>query len=392
MKKIILSISYSFFAFFLLAQAPQGIKYQAVVRGPDGTPIASQTTSMLLSVRYESVDGEEVYSEVHQSSTNAFGLVNLTVGGGLPVHGSFSDVKWEKGHFFLKISFDAVGLGQFVELGTSEILSVPYAFFSEETGSVRLTSPKGVFYNLKVDDAGNIITEAAGNDCEDVHWEYDGEEDPSHWGDLCLGYMDCGGDVQTPIDVVTADVVADNALSALSTNYLDTETDLINNGHTIQLNYESGSVLTLNGKDYDLLQFHFHTGSEHVVDGSQFPMEVHLVHSNPDGTLAVVGIFFEVGAENALLAPLMSFIPTSEGEYTSDMTLNAADLLPVDRSYYTYSGSLTTPPCSEIVTWVVMQNTITASQAQLDALSGILHNNFRPLQALNGRTIKSFNE
>ena len=139
--------------------------------------------------------------------------------------------------------------------------------------------------------------------------------------------------------------------------YSDSKADIINNGHTVQFNYDGGSTLTFNGKEFELLQFHFHADSEHTVGGTQFPLEVHLVHSNPDGSLAVIGIFFEEGDENALLAAYFDNIPEHEDDHYADSgTFNVGDILPSNMSYYHYTGSLTTPPCSEIVNWIVIKS------------------------------------
>lgn len=227
--------------------------------------------------------------------------------------------------------------------------------------------------------------------CDGIHWTYEGEEGPDHWSGLCVGNADCGGSTQSPVDIKGA--VADAALAAIAKTYGTSKTSILNNGHTIQFNYDSGSSITVNGVQYDLLQFHFHTHSEHLVNGTSYPMEVHLVHKNAaSGKLAVIGIFFEEGAENALLKKYIDHLPaTADGTYTSNDTFTAADLLPAGTGYYTYSGSLTTPPCSEIVTWIVMKDHITATHDQIHHIEDLEHENFRPVQDLHGRTIKVFN-
>lgn len=227
--------------------------------------------------------------------------------------------------------------------------------------------------------------------CEGIHWEYEGEEGPSHWGELCVGYSDCAGSTQSPVDIKGA--VADATLAAIAKSYGTSKTSILNNGHTIQFNYDAGSSITVNGEQYDLLQFHFHTHSEHLVNGTSYPMEVHLVHKNAaSGKLAVIGVFFEEGAENALLKKYLSNLPaTADATYTSNDTFAAADLLPAGTGYYTYGGSLTTPPCSEIVTWIVMKGHISATHDQIAQIEALEHENFRPVQDLHGRTIKVFN-
>ncbi len=224
-------------------------------------------------------------------------------------------------------------------------------------------------------------------DCNTYQWEYTGDEAPDTWP-ICSA--DCGGQSQSPVNIAGA--VADDNLQALVPAYNPVPIDLINNGHTIQFNYDEGSTIDVNGEEYELLQFHFHALSEHTVSDEYFPLEVHLVHQNAAGDLAVVGVFFEEGAENAFLSNFTGNLPASENQnYTSEDMVNVADVLPTNTGYYTYSGSLTTPPCSEIVTWLVMKSPVEASSVQIEAMSDILKDNFRPIQALNGRQITEFN-
>jgi len=224
-------------------------------------------------------------------------------------------------------------------------------------------------------------------DCDTYEWEYTGEEAPDTWP-LCAA--DCGGQAQSPINITGA--VVDENLKAFVTDYKPVVVGLVNNGHSIQFDYEQGSSINVNGKEYDLLQFHFHTLSEHTVIDQHYPMEAHLVHQSDDGNLAVVSVFFVLGSENTFLSNFAGNLPKSEGQnYTSPTMVNVVDLLPANTSYYTYSGSLTTPPCSEIATWVVMKSPVEASSYQIEEMSGILNDNFRPIQALNGREIREFN-
>ncbi len=223
--------------------------------------------------------------------------------------------------------------------------------------------------------------------CVDYHWEYEGEAAPETWGTCAAN---CGGLAQSPVNITEA--IVDANLNALTTNYQNAPIELAYNGHTIQFDYKAGSSLTLNGETFNLLQFHFHTKSEHTINGEQYPMEVHLVHQNPDtDDLAVIGIFFEEGSENAFLANFSDNLPETENSPLSlSNEVNATDLLPSDMGYYTYTGSLTTPPCSEIVTWLVMKTPVQASSTQINAMHNIIQDNFRPVQALNGREVKEF--
>jgi len=227
------------------------------------------------------------------------------------------------------------------------------------------------------------------------HFNYDNstEEGPSHWDNYCVAegtVNECGSIVrQSPINITGA--VDDANLSDLNIAYTNSTTDIINNGHTIQFNYNGpSSTFTFKGEQYSLLQFHFHAKSEHTVGGYHYPLEAHLVHKNTSGGLAVIGVFFETGAENDFLAEFTGHLPTHEDEtYTNaNLIFNASNLVDIDSGYYNYNGSLTTPPCSEIVEWIVLESPIEASSAQLDAFSTILHGNYRPIQPLSGRIIK----
>lgn len=242
-----------------------------------------------------------------------------------------------------------------------------------------------LFINAGCKDEENIPIS-----CEGIHFEYEGEHGPTHWGDLCEGYATCNGEVQSPVDITGA--TPDNTLSAINHTYATSSTHILNNGHTIQFAYDAGSSIALNGATFKLLQFHFHTASEHHVAGQSYPMEVHMVHKDEvSGNLAVIGIFFEEGAENPLLQSFLSHLPQAEDDtYEAADTYDISDFLPAGTHYYTYSGSLTTPPCSEIVTWIVMKEPIFASIEQIHAFEDIMHENNRPIQDLQGRTIKEF--
>jgi carbonic anhydrase len=223
-------------------------------------------------------------------------------------------------------------------------------------------------------------------DCATFHWGYDNDNGPAVWSECESG---CAGTSQSPIDIVGA--VNDGNLSALQTSYHATPIDLIHNGHAIELEYHTGSTLDLNGKTYTLLQAHFHGGSEHTVDGHRRPLEVHLVHKASDNDLAVIGIFIKEGASNAFLANFIDHLPTTEGTtYEDAATVDITNFLPASQSYYTYSGSLTTPPCSEVVTWLVMKDPVEASTSQIGKITSILQTTYRPTLPLNGRVIKSF--
>ena len=222
-------------------------------------------------------------------------------------------------------------------------------------------------------------------------WGYEGENGPQLWSELSSDFRVCGvGRQQSPIDLQGAvpSEVADFQLS-----YQEIPLKVLNNGHTIQVNAEPGNQLNLGGKDFELLQFHFHHPSEHTTNNQPYPMEVHFVHQNAQGELAVLGVFMEEGEENEGLKPIWDAMP---GEETSEQTIegvkvNMSKLLPDDQSSYRYFGSLTTPPCSEIVRWVVLQKPIAVSKGQIQKLSQIFPGNARPTQPRNRRFLLQSN-
>lgn len=233
--------------------------------------------------------------------------------------------------------------------------------------------------------------ETSNKDCNDVHWSHhEGEHGPKNWANLCEGFKDCNGDKQSPIDIKEA--VESDKLKPLSFKYAETKVDIINNGHTVQFNIDPGSSVMIDGKKYDLLQFHYHATSEHTINGEYAPLEVHFVHRHADDDFAVVGIMYEKGKANGLFNKYLKHFPNEKGKYASDEKIDLAALLPDNLSYYHYDGSLTTPPCSEVVSWYMLQNPLTASEDQIRDFSEILDRNFRPLQELNGRTIYRFDE
>lgn len=230
-------------------------------------------------------------------------------------------------------------------------------------------------------------------DCTDVHWSHhEGEEGPEHWKDLCDGFAACGGQSQSPINIVTSEVTNTTTLTQLNINYVSTPVDIINNGHTVQFNVSGNNTITLGDKEYKLLQFHYHAESEHTIDGSHYPIEVHFVNQYSDSDYSVVGIMFEEGATNELFSEYLEYFPERKGEYTSGKILDLAKLLPKNLNYYYYNGSLTTPPCSEVVNWYVLKTPIKASKEQIEKFAGILHHNFRPVMPLNDRKVLSYNK
>lgn len=222
-----------------------------------------------------------------------------------------------------------------------------------------------------------------------AHWGYGADDGPIVWGKLSSEYAACStGLEQSPIDVNSS--FTSESPKSVFMDYGDTGVTIVNNGHTIQINYDSGSSTFMNGHEYNLLQFHFHTPSENTVNGSQYPMEMHLVHADEHGKLLVVGLLFEEGDENPLFAKFWDFLPRHNGEVPSDLRISITDIMPAETDFFTFDGSLTTPPCSEGVQWFMMEEPAEASRAQMDKFMSIFGPNARPTQPLNGRIIGQF--
>lgn len=219
------------------------------------------------------------------------------------------------------------------------------------------------------------------------HWSYEGQAGPQHWGDLSLDYQTCHkGKFQSPINI--RDTVAGH-LPPLSLEFHTAAEKLVNNGHTLQVNVKDEDDFTLDGDTFHLMQYHFHTPSENQIDGHSYPLEAHFVHANDEGELAVIAVVFEVGKENTALNPILAAMPMQENqEVAVKERMDLKPLFPEDRHYYRFSGSLTTPPCTEGLRWLVMKQPVMLSQSQLDAFKRALkHSNNRPLQPLHGRQI-----
>ena len=219
-----------------------------------------------------------------------------------------------------------------------------------------------------------------------VHWGYTGEIGPGQWGTLSPDFALCAsGRQQSPIDIHEA---KPQDLANIVFHYGPSKVNILNNGHTVQVNYDSGSYIKLDSVRYDLLQFHFHAPSEHAVNGQLADAEIHFVHKNVDGQLAVVGVLLEQGANNDAYQSVIANLPTEESAaQTINVAVAAAQMLPTNQATYRYSGSLTTPPCSEGVHWLVMAEPVQLSNTQLAAYTAIFMGNNRPLQALNGRQL-----
>ena len=214
------------------------------------------------------------------------------------------------------------------------------------------------------------------------HWTYEGEEGPDNWAKL--GYTECKGKEQSPVDIPSKAPIHNTGISF---NYKQSTLNITNNGHTIQVTYGNDSTLDVDNKTYKLLQFHFHAPSEHTINGSYSDMELHLVHkSDNDGEYAVIGVMLKPGTENIAYSQILKNLPKEKSEpQMINVDINAVNLLPVNKSYYRYNGSFTTPPCTEGVKWFVMNNPIKLSSSQIEMFKAIYDNNYRPIQPLNKR-------
>ena len=226
------------------------------------------------------------------------------------------------------------------------------------------------------------------------HWTYEGENGPQFWGKLDPIFSVCDkGHNQSPIDItktssaVLPKIRADFGPAKLQIVHHEHIADEINNGHTIQVNLSDGDTLTIGDTNYELLQFHFHAPSEHTIHGKHYPMELHFVHKSPSGALAVVAVFIEKGTHNVAFDPIWANLPKQKGveSHYEHVQVNVDDLLPHDTKSYRYNGSLTTPPCSEVVKWIVMQSPIQLSAAQIWRFSSLIEGNNRPVQPLHHR-------
>jgi carbonic anhydrase len=224
-----------------------------------------------------------------------------------------------------------------------------------------------------------------------THWGYTGHEGPESWGTLSPDYSMCKlGSSQSPINIDKAVSVSSTDLEKVGFDYHTASSNVVNNGHTIQVNIEDGSTITVDGIEFTLKQFHFHTPSENQIEGKNFPLEAHFVHASKDGTLAVVALMFDNGVENPFIKKIWESMP-KEADKTTPLVISAKEinaLLPQNREYYRFNGSLTTPPCSEGVRWLVLKNYATISPAQVEEfLHTMHHKNNRPIQPINARKV-----
>lgn len=241
---------------------------------------------------------------------------------------------------------------------------------------------------------GSATNVAAGQDPA-AHWDYE-EHGPATWGKISPAFVACAeGHSQSPIDITNAEVSSAPAIRAsykpasLRIVHNIHSADVVNTGHSVQVNFPQGDSLTIGDSTYSLVQFHFHGPSEHTVNGRHFPMEMHLVHMSAEKKLAVVGVLIEEGRFNKAYQPIFTNLPNRRGVEThlEHVTVDVQLLLPRNTSSWRYDGSLTTPPCSEGVKWIVLKEPVQLSAEQIKAFGAVVWNNNRPVQALHGRKV-----
>lgn len=220
----------------------------------------------------------------------------------------------------------------------------------------------------------------------DAHFAYEGKDGPKEWGELDPAWETCGtGKQQSPIEISPRAGKA----SPIEFHYKPTPGTVIDNGHTLQVNLSPGSTIDIDQHIYQLVQFHIHTPSEHVIAGEHYPMELHLVHKDEDGKLAVIGVMYDLGAESKPLGQVWSSWPKKPNvESKLKKPFDPSKLLPDTRTVFRYEGSLTTPPCTEGVLWNVMRRTMTESKTDLDLIGLRLSANARPTQPINDRKVE----
>jgi len=224
---------------------------------------------------------------------------------------------------------------------------------------------------------------------QEPDWSYEGETGPQNWGSLSADYTDCAtGTMQSPINIEFA-AIQEGDFPALVFDYQDSAVEVTNDENRISVLVEEGSTLEVDGTVYELKEVAFHLPSEHTVEGEQADMEMHLIHESDDGDLAVVAVFIESSdEENSALAPVWAALPAAAGESAAvEGTLNMGDFVDPVEGFLMYTGSLTTPPCTENVIWLLWNGTVQLSEDQIAAFAAVYENNVRPTQPSNDRPI-----
>jgi carbonic anhydrase len=238
--------------------------------------------------------------------------------------------------------------------------------------------------------SGEALNDAHGDARRAAHWSYQGAHGPESWGQMNAEFATCAsGQRQSPIDIRDGIKVQ---LEPVQFDYRPSRFAVLDNGHTVQVNLAGGNFIDVMGRRYELQQFHFHRPSEERVNGRQFDMVAHLVHKSVDGRLAVIAVLLERGGAHPIVQSVWNNLPLEKNEeLRATPLLDVNALLPTERGYFTYMGSLTTPPCSEGVLWMVMKEPVTVSVEQIGIFSRLYPMNARPIQAVSGRLIKESN-
>lgn len=248
-------------------------------------------------------------------------------------------------------------------------------------------------YDVKAEQTANYleteVKEANGSHASD--WSYNGDTGPEHWGELDPAYSACArGKEQSPINIESSQIIDSTTAENMIIQSEPTTFTLENTGYTIQANpITKRNMIVLNGKEYALEQFHFHTPSEHQFNGKNFAMELHLVYKDPYGKLAVLGVMIQEGSENDKFAAAWNSLPKQESEKSIvKEPMDVKALLPQNQTSFHYDGSLTTPPCTEGVKWLVFEQPIHMSKNQIKAFKDIFPDNHRPVQPIIDREIQ----
>lgn len=218
---------------------------------------------------------------------------------------------------------------------------------------------------------------------EEKEWDYEN----TNWAEI--SDSECRSNVQSPVNIDTQDVIPAH-LADIQYEYKPFQMKIVDNGHTVQVYGTENNFITVEDKRFQFKQFHFHNSSEHTIDGKNYPLEMHLVHQEEEtGNLVVLGIFIEeADAPNAFLEKVFAQVPEQkEKEVQTEVTLSLSDFIPPSQDHYTYIGSLTTPPCTVGVDWVIFRERIQASREQITKFAQLYANNARPVQPLNNRRV-----
>jgi carbonic anhydrase len=221
-------------------------------------------------------------------------------------------------------------------------------------------------------------------------WAYDGDTGPANWGKINASWTKCGtGNRQSPIDLRDGMKVD---LEQIAFDYRSSGFNVIDNGHTIQVGVGLGNYITVQNRTYELQQFHFHRPSEEKINGRGTEMVVHLVHKDGEGNVAIIAVLLERGAPNGMIQTVWNNLPLEKNQaVTPVVALDVNDILPKKRDYFTFMGSLSEPPCTEGVLWLVMKQPMPASPAQMALFSRLYPLNARPIQPGGGRVVKESN-